>query len=260
MAGVPCAAPGSAPTDQTAAYPEKHRELGESTPPRRGNRRDVSRLLFGANGPFSASLMAFFRTLMVLAALLGPILPAAHGASMRRPKTIPLPGHTAPLAGLRPRCSFAWEGETVFVESNWRDPATGLAASISLQRYGLFSAVEWGAVFHNRGPKDTPVLEEVCAADFEFAGDTNSLLLHYSAGSTGEPEDFRPQVAPLLPGQMLSYVPSKPGVVPVFLPVEIVVKDKTRHDNGFASTGGHFKGNARKVIGRIVANGLLATS
>ncbi len=63
------------------------------------------------------------------------------------------------------RSALAGDSE---VGSTWEDPLTGLAVTARAVTFPSYGAVEWVVEIENRGNQDTPILEQILAADVEF--------------------------------------------------------------------------------------------
>ena len=73
------------------------------------------------------------------------------------------------------------------------DPATKLTVRCSAVVYKDFPAVEWLLEFENRGGKDSPIIEDIQAADIRLLnGRHNKYILHHALGSNHGVNDFAP--------------------------------------------------------------------
>ncbi|MFA6128935.1 MAG: alpha-galactosidase [Bacteroidales bacterium] len=73
----------------------------------------------------------------------------------------------------------------------WRDQKSGLIVSCMVSGYSNFPVVEWTIHFRNSSEKNTPVIENARAVDYDFRyGTEGSVTLHHSRGSSGERSDF----------------------------------------------------------------------
>lgn len=82
----------------------------------------------------------------------------------------------------------------------WVSDETGLEVRCVSVAYSDFPAVEWTLWFHNRGSGDTPLIEEIQAADFTIQGGPGDPILHHNVGSPCSKSDYAPLVTPLPPG------------------------------------------------------------
>lgn len=92
---------------------------------------------------------------------------------------------------------------------------------IETQAYPDHAATEWQ--FRLRAPEagESPLYENLKAADFEVAFPADAaVMLHWSKGSHSEPRDFEPKVNPLVVGEIFSLESfggrSSDGVMPYF--------------------------------------------
>jgi alpha-galactosidase len=72
----------------------------------------------------------------------------------------------------------------------WDDPQTGLRVTWIMTRYRQFAAAEWIVWFENRGRVDTPLIEQVLAADFRLAAPRVGPVpyqVHRTHGGTPDP-------------------------------------------------------------------------
>lgn len=82
----------------------------------------------------------------------------------------------------------------------YRDPASQLEVRIEATLFQDFPAVEWVAYLRNRGQQDSPLLEDIQAAEGVLplpAG--GAPVLHWARGGVASFDDFAPQAAPLAP-------------------------------------------------------------
>ena len=101
----------------------------------------------------------------------------------------------------------------------YADPVTGLCATLHVRRFDDFPAVDWLVEFENRGPADTPILEDILPIDVCVPmSPTERLRLHHANGSSCRADDFLPQVSELPPGGRKVLAPqggrSSNGVLP----------------------------------------------
>lgn len=85
----------------------------------------------------------------------------------------------------------------------YTDPATGLRARVVLVEYSDFPTVEWTVYLRNTGKKDTPIVENVQAADFVIRRDKSQgeFILHHALGAPAQPSDYQPIATLLGPGE-----------------------------------------------------------
>ncbi len=89
------------------------------------------------------------------------------------------------------------------------DPVTGLAVIQTARRITGDGALDWTLEFENRGPVDTPILEDIWPLDtFIQTPLQERLRLHTANGSSCQPDDFLPLMFELLPGQSKLIAPS----------------------------------------------------
>ena len=73
------------------------------------------------------------------------------------------------------------------------DPKTGLELRCVVIEYHDFPTVEWTLYFKNTGTADTPIIENIQAADLSMErGDTGEFLLHHNVGSPANATDYGP--------------------------------------------------------------------
>jgi alpha-galactosidase len=73
------------------------------------------------------------------------------------------------------------------------DPKTGLEVTCTATEFTNFPTCEWTLTFTNTGTTDTPILENIQAADFALTREEESeFLLHYSSGADSTPTDYAP--------------------------------------------------------------------
>ncbi len=100
------------------------------------------------------------------------------------------------------------------------DPATGLVIRCVATEYTDFPAVEWVFYFKNGGTSDSPILEDIQAADIALPSGTpvGGFRVRYALGSHESPDDFAPREAEI--GEPLRLAPyggrSSDGVLPFF--------------------------------------------
>jgi len=85
---------------------------------------------------------------------------------------------------------------------DWTDPATGLKVSCQATDYSDFPAVEWIVYLENTASKDTPIISDVKAIDFNIApGVDRNYTLYHAYGSDNKMEDFGLRIDPITPGE-----------------------------------------------------------
>ncbi len=89
----------------------------------------------------------------------------------------------------------------------FKDPKTGLVIHCSADVYADFPAVEWVLEFENTGTSNTPVLENIQAADLQLFNDRNEFVLHHALGSNHGENDFAPLKNELKPHSELVLAP-----------------------------------------------------
>jgi len=123
-----------------------------------------------------------------------------------------------------------WKSERIADDSNpkqlrrtlrWSDPDTGLEVQCDAVLHRGFDAVEWVIRFANTGNVETPVLEDIRAADFAWdAGGPSRSALYYAEGSHERITDFQPMQKSLEDGPPIVFTPfgGRPsdGVLPFF--------------------------------------------
>jgi len=76
---------------------------------------------------------------------------------------------------------------------SWTDPKTGLEVRCVVVSYHDFPTLEWTLHFHQTGPRDTPILENIQVLDTHFgSGVKGEFILHHAVGSPCQPNDFQP--------------------------------------------------------------------
>lgn len=90
----------------------------------------------------------------------------------------------------------------------WNDPDTGLEVRLEATLYRDFGAVEWVLHLTNSSENDTPILEDIHAADFPWDGaDKTACELHYAEGSAEKITDFQPRSQALETGIPATFTP-----------------------------------------------------
>lgn len=74
----------------------------------------------------------------------------------------------------------------------WRDAETGLEVRCEAVAYEDFGATEWVLYLSNASDNETPVIEEIRVADFEWDGGVAPFTLYYAEGSHEKITDFQP--------------------------------------------------------------------
>ena len=93
----------------------------------------------------------------------------------------------------------------------WTDPETGLKVTSVALAYDRYSAVDWVLYFENTGSQDTPILEDIQAADFHLNTQSGLAMLHRlngdEVGLVGE-DSFAPVDVPIYQGRTVRLAPS----------------------------------------------------
>ncbi|MGB9619124.1 MAG: glycoside hydrolase family 36 N-terminal domain-containing protein, partial [Armatimonadota bacterium] len=93
----------------------------------------------------------------------------------------------------------AWKSETqtqkldqdcTRIVTTWRDTSTGLQVIWDILLYADFPAADWVLYFENTGASDTPIVEDIQAAD--IALNSPPYTLHRTNGAPANPTDFEP--------------------------------------------------------------------
>jgi len=86
--------------------------------------------------------------------------------------------------------------------TTWTDVETGLRVECTTRRFCRYPAAEWILRFGNDGPRDTPVISEVRAADLVLAEPLadGTFVLHRLNGAPSNETDFEPRSVVLGPG------------------------------------------------------------
>ena len=78
----------------------------------------------------------------------------------------------------------------------WRiyltDPHTGLQIRCEIVQFADVPVIEWLLHFRNDGKADTPVIEDIQAADVTFPSQTKEPVLHYARGAVCSMNDYQP--------------------------------------------------------------------
>ena len=119
------------------------------------------------------------------------------------------------------KCTTSTDGEGNSVVT-YRDPETGLEVICLVEVFQDFDAVEWTISFKNTSEKDTPIISEFDAADFQIVplrGRAGFTLNHIN-GSVAAVDDFAPHYDTLEEGTAVSFGPqdgrSSSGPFPFF--------------------------------------------
>ncbi len=90
------------------------------------------------------------------------------------------------------------KGLTVHVQE-WTNPQTRLTVTMKSVEFEDFPARDWTLYFENRGEIDTPVIENVQAADLTLSSPPagGRFRLHRTYGGPAKPSDFEPSVVAL---------------------------------------------------------------
>lgn len=99
--------------------------------------------------------------------------------------------------------STAADGSLWAQRFSFTDPETGLLVSCVATVYGNFPTVEWTLWFKNTGRKDTPIISDIKALDYEMKG--TDFILHHWAGEF--PWDLQPEETVVKPGDKLGFTP-----------------------------------------------------
>ena len=93
---------------------------------------------------------------------------------------------------------------------NWDDPVTNLRVSAVVTVFKLYPAVDWVVYFENRGSADTPIIENIQAADFllRTSSDQQKAILHRIAGDSCSEGTFVPYDTDVSVSQSISMAPS----------------------------------------------------
>ena len=101
------------------------------------------------------------------------------------------------------------EGGRTELTRTYTDPDTGLELRFVAVQYSDFPVVEWTLHFRNGGERETPILQDVRALDSGFSRyewppmEGVEFRLHHFTGSPCRPDDYRPHVTELRPGQAM---------------------------------------------------------
>ena len=88
------------------------------------------------------------------------------------------------------------------------DPKTGLEVTCTATEFTDFPTCEWTLAFNNTGATDTPILENIQAADLSVTRPEDpEFLLHYSCGANSTPTDYAPLETVLEKGSKRAFAP-----------------------------------------------------
>ena len=88
------------------------------------------------------------------------------------------------------------------------DPKTGLEVTCTATEFTDFPTCEWTLAFNNTGTADTPILENIQAADLSITRPQEpEFLLHYSCGADSTPSDYAPLETVLEKGSKRAFAP-----------------------------------------------------
>jgi alpha-galactosidase len=102
----------------------------------------------------------------------------------------------------------------------WQDAKTGLVVSAVVQSFKNYPAADWVLYFENEGTRDTPILENVQAADLalDTGNATTPAWLHQLRGDSCDAESFTPLTTALPAKTSLRLAPAggRPSAVSAF--------------------------------------------
>lgn len=100
--------------------------------------------------------------------------------------------------------------EAVMHTLSWSDPRTALQVRAMVRVFKRYSAVDWVLYFENKGTKDTPILENIQAADLDLrTGNSKSpATLRRNQGDHCGPETFLDIREPLEAGRPVHMKPN----------------------------------------------------
>lgn len=92
-------------------------------------------------------------------------------------------------------------------ELSWTDPKSNLVVKCVIVEYKDFPTVEWTLHFENKGPTDTPIIENIQALDTQLTRNKSNstdeeFVLHHFAGSPSQQSDYQPLETKLAPNEM----------------------------------------------------------
>ena len=89
------------------------------------------------------------------------------------------------------------------------DPKTGLRVTCIATEFTEFPTCEWTLLFKNTGTADTPIIENIQAADLAVTGPKGAeFLLHYSCGAQSTAMDYAPMQMELKEGTTQPFAPN----------------------------------------------------
>ena len=90
----------------------------------------------------------------------------------------------------------------------WKDPETKLVIRCVATVFNNFPAVEWILEFENSGANDTPILQNIQAADVHlFESNKGQYILHHARGSNHGINDFEPLKNEIGPNSEITLAP-----------------------------------------------------
>jgi len=97
------------------------------------------------------------------------------------------------------------------IEATWEDPKTGLAVTATAKAFKDYPAVDWVLSFENRGTKDTPIIENIRAADLtlDTGNSKRAVVLHQLQGDSCGERSFTPFDTSLMLGQSTRIAPTR---------------------------------------------------
>jgi len=88
------------------------------------------------------------------------------------------------------------------------DPKTKLIVRCKATVYADFPAIEWLLEFENAGQGDTPIIQDIQAADVRLlAGERKKYILHHARGSNHGVDDFAPLKDEIAPNSEIDLAP-----------------------------------------------------
>lgn len=96
-------------------------------------------------------------------------------------------------------------------EARWEDASTGLVVTATATVFDDYPAVEWLLHFENRGTHDTPIIEDILAADLQLStgNDKRPAVLHRLRGDSCSEASFTPYDTSLAAGRRESFAPAR---------------------------------------------------
>ncbi len=123
-------------------------------------------------------------------------------------------GHpsTKTLAGWNVKTEAApSENQRVERTITFTDPQTRLEIRCTVVEHADFPAVEWVIALHNRGDKDTPILDGIRPLDWRAPWSESGATIHYSLGDSNDEKSFSPVTKRLAPGDPTPFVLAPKG-------------------------------------------------